>query len=214
MSDWHCIVNGRQHGPLSLEQIRQWVRDGRVLPGDPVWTDGMGDWTAAGKVPELSSAGAAGPPPAPPGAVLGRRPGGLTALAILNFVFGAGALFARMLRLSAVAESREVTGWFVTRALSESAAPSVNLVYAFYGLGLLVAALEIVAAIGYLGRKKVIGYFVGNAFAVLGIAYDVWAVILFWSVFGSFTLAFSALGFAYAVITLGALNIAYRRQFR
>jgi len=223
MGDWHCIVNGRQDGPLSLEQIRQWVRDGRVGPADPVWTEGMANWTPAGQVPELSAGGsaatpaarppAAPPPPPPAGALAGKRPGGLTALAALNFIFGAANVIWRGIMLAAVRESRGSDAPFLDCMLRGSSAPSAELVYLVYTLGLVAALMEILAGVGYLGRQKVLGYFVGNAFAILAIIYAILSVIVFWSVFHSYAVVFAAGELIYAGITLGVLNTGYRRQF-
>lgn len=72
MSNWYCLVAGKQYGPVSREQLQAWVLTGHVRPGDLVWTDGMGQWQPVAQVPELRPATdeTAGqtPPPAPPAA--------------------------------------------------------------------------------------------------------------------------------------------------
>jgi hypothetical protein len=61
-------ADGRQYGPISAEQIRQWIAEGRVESRTPVFTDGAKDWTFAGLLPEFAPLFAAGAPPtiAPP----------------------------------------------------------------------------------------------------------------------------------------------------
>ena len=69
MADWHCTVSGTKYGPVSLEQLRQWIAEGRVTAADLVWTEGMASWQPAAGVPELGGVGPA--PTATPGPVPG-----------------------------------------------------------------------------------------------------------------------------------------------
>ncbi len=60
MRQWHCLIGGQKYGPVSEEDLRAWIRQGRIRPADMVWADGMDEWTAAGSVPGLFDV--AGPP--------------------------------------------------------------------------------------------------------------------------------------------------------
>jgi Domain of unknown function (DUF4190)/GYF domain 2 len=62
-------TDGRQYGPVSAGQIRQWIAEGRVDRRTPVFTDGAENWTFAGLLPEFAGFFPAGAPPAiaPPG---------------------------------------------------------------------------------------------------------------------------------------------------
>ena len=42
------MVGGKRYGPISEEELRRWVAEGRVRPNDPVWTEGMAEWAPAG----------------------------------------------------------------------------------------------------------------------------------------------------------------------
>lgn len=44
---------GRQHGPYTLAELRQYVAEERVGPEDSVWCEGMTDWRPLAEVPEL-----------------------------------------------------------------------------------------------------------------------------------------------------------------
>ena len=57
MSQWYCAVEGRRYGPISEDELRQWIAEGRIRPNDYVWTEGMADWTPAGSVPGLFGPG-------------------------------------------------------------------------------------------------------------------------------------------------------------
>lgn len=62
MSDgrWHVAVDGTQHGPLTVDEIR--ARG--PLPADAlVWTEGMAEWLPASATPLAGLVGGAAPPP-------------------------------------------------------------------------------------------------------------------------------------------------------
>lgn len=63
---WYCWIEGQQYGPAHLNDVHGWIREGRLHPGDHVWSEGMAEWTAAGNIPELfpPAAGAAATPQA------------------------------------------------------------------------------------------------------------------------------------------------------
>jgi|ETNmetMinimDraft_26_1059896.scaffolds.fasta_scaffold50141_2 hypothetical protein len=55
MKQWYCTVKGQKYGPISKEQITQWIQQRRLTALDLVWQEGMADWTAAGQVAELQA---------------------------------------------------------------------------------------------------------------------------------------------------------------
>ncbi|MCD4825875.1 MAG: DUF975 family protein [Phycisphaerae bacterium] len=72
MNEWYCTVDGKQYGPVSLEELKQWIANGRVKPENLVWMSEMTDWVPASSVPELNAViaaavtGGAIPPSLPP----------------------------------------------------------------------------------------------------------------------------------------------------
>jgi len=78
MKQWYCTVKGQKYGPISKEQITEWIQQRRLIALDLVWQEGMTNWTAAGQVAELQplfvgtaageqAAGATPPPVYAPG---------------------------------------------------------------------------------------------------------------------------------------------------
>lgn len=65
-SDWYCTRNNQQEGPLSTEQVRRHLADGRLSPSDLVWRAGMPAWVPLSSVDELRAAAPAGAAPSPP----------------------------------------------------------------------------------------------------------------------------------------------------
>lgn len=131
----------------------------------------------------------------------GKRPGGLTALAVLNFVFGGlGAL--GMLALFALLDvAHKSTSGESTQEIVRS---SNGLIWASIMLSLLTTVLMIASGVGYLGQKRVLGRMVGNAYALVSIASS--AIGLSISGFGMMTLV----GLIYPVLTLILLNTTFK----
>jgi hypothetical protein len=60
--------DGKEYGPATPEQIRQWVAEGRVEHRTPIFVDGAKDWNFVGLLPEFAGFFAAPiNAPAPPG---------------------------------------------------------------------------------------------------------------------------------------------------
>jgi hypothetical protein len=47
--------DGREYGPATAEQIRQWVAQGRVESRTPIFVDGAKDWNFVGLLPEFAN---------------------------------------------------------------------------------------------------------------------------------------------------------------
>jgi hypothetical protein len=61
--------DGKEYGPATAEQIRQWIAEGRVERRTPVFADGAKDWSFVGLLPEfagLFDAPGTPPPITPP----------------------------------------------------------------------------------------------------------------------------------------------------
>jgi hypothetical protein len=131
----------------------------------------------------------------------GKRPGGLTALAVLNFVFGGLgalgllALFA-MLDVAHKASSGESTQELVRHGS--------GLVWTSILLGTLTTVLMIAAGVGYLGQKRVLGRMVGNGYAIVSLGSSVVGFML--SGFGMMTL----IGLIYPLLTVILLNTTFK----
>lgn len=45
--------DGKEYGPISLEQLKGWVAEGRIGPNSQIWRSDQGVWSTAGALPEL-----------------------------------------------------------------------------------------------------------------------------------------------------------------
>ena len=55
-------ADGKQYGPVTADQIRHWVREGRANGATQVQSEGAVDWKPISAVPELADVFAAAPP--------------------------------------------------------------------------------------------------------------------------------------------------------
>src|SRR4051812_3129029 len=71
-STWYYARAGNKFGPHSNEEINALAADGKILPNDLVWNEGMSIWTAAAKVDGLLPAPVAAAAPIAPPPMSGR----------------------------------------------------------------------------------------------------------------------------------------------
>jgi GYF domain 2/Domain of unknown function (DUF4190) len=65
-------ADGKQYGPVTVEQIRQWLAEGRARAETLVQAEGSTDWKPLGQFPEFATTAPAGvvPPSIPPASSL------------------------------------------------------------------------------------------------------------------------------------------------
>jgi len=137
----------------------------------------------------------------------GKRPYGLTALAVLNFVFvgfvavGAQALWARY---SLVPATPDVT--ITAYSLTQQDGPMILMAAI---LMLVSMTLLIVSGIGYIGQKKILGQRVGSIYGMIGIAGTVLVILVAKTGFGIETI----IGLTYPILTLVLLNTTFKEDF-
>jgi hypothetical protein len=143
------------------------------------------------------------------------RPGGLTALAVLNFVFtGLGLL--SLLALVAVLK-------FADQAMATASEKDRAAIAAFnemgmgpwamiVGSGLVTSVLLLVAGIGYLKMRRW-GWIAGNLYAFLAILTAILTVFLMPPTLGGGFNLMSIIGLIYPVLTAILLNTTFKAEF-
>jgi hypothetical protein len=128
-----------------------------------------------------------------------KRPGGLTALAVLNFVFaGLGTIgLLAFFALLSVAEGA---------AAAAEVKVSTGLLWALILLGFVRMGLLITAGVGYLKQKRFLGRTLGNTWAVLALADTGMGLAIVKTGFSVGTL----IGLVYPVLTLILLNTTFK----
>jgi len=145
----------------------------------------------------------------------GKRPGGLTALAVLNFVFSGWRLLTIMGMIAMFALMGQVAEHMEEPARSQwDALQAIGLPWLISLLALLAVSsvLLLVSGIGYIKQKKFMGRTLGNAYAVLAIISGIlFAVIMKPEIGGGFKIG-AIIWFIYPVLTLILLNSTFKED--
>ena len=162
----------------------------------------------------------------------GKRPGGLTALAVINFILGGISLLGILITVSGFQmrniEARE-------QMLDERIENDPNLVERnpevaeqkeqlelekkIYNnpnakiinfLSLVPAALLIASGIGYLKQKKMLGRMMGSLYAVTSIILGIVNLLIIYEIINKTFGLLGLIGFIYPVLTLFLLNVTFK----
>ncbi len=146
-----------------------------------------------------------------------KRPGGLTALAVFNFIFaGLGVIgfigFAVMLGFMDAIPTDDMEP--AQRAQIEAFQEMGTLFFvAILALMLVSLVLEIISGIGYLKQKRGMGWMVGNIYAVFSVVSGVVSGLMMKPELGGGFNIGAILGFVYPVLTLILLNSTFKEDF-
>jgi hypothetical protein len=132
----------------------------------------------------------------------GKRPGGLTALAVLNFVFAGLGILGLLALLALLSVADHATGG----KLEGAGGISKGAVYATLALGLVGSAIMLAAGVGYLKMKKFLGRTLGNTYAIISIGQSVVSLAVLKTGFGIGTI----IGLTYPVLTLILINTTFK----
>lgn len=148
----------------------------------------------------------------------GKRPGGLTALAVLNFVFGGFSALGILAMVAILAILNSVDGGAEMDEAKKEMAKAwqeigIGVFYAMMVIGALSAVLMIVSGIGYLKQKKFLGRTLGNVYAVLSIVSSIiTGMMVSAQAGGGFNIG-TIVGLIYPVLTLILLNSTFKEDF-
>lgn len=145
-----------------------------------------------------------------------KRPGGLTALAVINFVFcgfgllgilGLAAMFTFMgdMPSNNMNEAQRAQ----MEAFQNMGAPIFILIFV---LSLITSVLLLISGIGYLKQKKVLGWGVGNVYAIVSIVSNIISGLMFSSEIGGGFNIGTIIGLIYPVLTLILLNTTFKED--
>ena len=180
-------ADGKEYGPVSLEQLKDWVAAGRVNGQTQVKPEGSADWKRASELPEM--AGFLPPPPAPAGARAG-APSVITPvpaqarktnpLAITSFVLGLVSLVLCLLALTGI--PAVIFGHIARRQMRRSPVPQGGAGLAMTGLilGYLSLAFTLVLPAMLLpalakAKQRAQSVQCSNHMKQIGLAFHMWA---------------------------------------
>ncbi len=145
-----------------------------------------------------------------------KRPGGLTALAVINFIFsgwgfigllGLAAFFAFIGKIP-TDEMQEAQKAQI-EAFQNMGVPVFVIIFA---LSLISSVLLLLSGIGYLKQKKFLGRIIGSTYAVITIVSSVISGIMLAPEFdGGFNIG-TIIGLIYPILTLILLNTTFKED--
>ncbi len=143
-----------------------------------------------------------------------KRPGGLTALAVINFIFVGLALVGLASMMATY------VGLIPTDNMPEEhkaqieafQSMSLPLFVMIFAIAVISNVLLLLAGVGYLGQKKILGRTLGNAYAVISIVSSIVSGTMISSeAGGGFTIG-TLIGLVYPVLTLVLLNTTFKED--
>lgn len=148
------------------------------------------------------------------------RPGGVTALAVINFIFGAlgllgtVAMFALIPLMNMALDQGGDQMPPDQRAQVEAMADmSMSLLLVLGVISLVTAVLLILSGIGYLKLKKFLGRTLGNVYGVVGVVATVGQAALMPAAIGGGMNIMMLINLIYPVLTLFLLNVTFKEDF-
>jgi hypothetical protein len=151
----------------------------------------------------------------------GKRPGGLTALAVFNFIF-AGLGFLSVLSMGAliaIFSAAERSGAMKNasaeayKTLGQAGITRPAILIIVMAFSAISSVLLLISGIGYLKQKKLLGRMLGNFAALLSIIIAVVSVFMIpGRAGGGFSLGF-IFNIIYPLLTLILLNTTFKEDF-
>ncbi|MHC4819584.1 MAG: hypothetical protein ACYTF8_16185, partial [Planctomycetota bacterium] len=140
---------------------------------------------------------------------------GLTALAVINFVFGGLSVLSLLGLIAMFAILSSVPDSDAQEKMKEAweKAGGVGFLALMVGIGVVSTGLIITSGVGYLKQKKFLGRGLGNAYALLSIASSIFGGLMTPADAGGGFNLLSLIGFIYPVITLILINTTFKEDF-
>ncbi len=144
-----------------------------------------------------------------------KRPGGLTALAVLNFIFSGWGLLGIMGMITMIVLFGRMAEHMDEQARGQwEALQAIGLPWliCLIAVSVVSSILLLVSGIGYIKQKKFMGRTLGSAYAVVAIISAVLSVVMMKpEIGGGFNIG-AIIGFIYPVVTLILLNSTFKED--
>jgi len=150
-----------------------------------------------------------------------RRPGGLTALAVINLILGGlsalGALGSLVLIpfLGTMAEQASMENMPPAQQaqIAALADVSASVFLLLAAINVVTAVLLIASGIGYLKLRKFLGRTLGNAYGVVGVVSTLASMVALPAALGGGFNILVIVNLIYPALTLFLLNVTFKEDF-
>jgi hypothetical protein len=144
-----------------------------------------------------------------------KRPGGLTALAVINFIFGGLGIISSVFSFI----SMSMIGNISTSGMPESAKAKIealqkidpSLFAIMIGMGIISALLLLLSGIGYIKQKRVLGRIIGNVYGFYGILSVIISYLIIPKELGGQG-TWSIISIIYPILTLILLDTVFKND--
>ena len=178
----------KEYGPVTADQLRQWLAEGRINPQTQVLPEGATEWTTLGALPEFATASSAAPPalpsfppPTSAGATLVAGPAiGLIVTAILGALVQITSIIFNLAGASFLANSQ-----MPREAWANMFSGRIGVV-----AGMIAILVSVFILVGALKMKKLQGYGLAMTASILamipclspccviGLPIGIWALVV------------------------------------
>ena len=179
----------KEYGPVTADQLRQWLAEGRVNPQTQVLPEGATEWTTLGALPEFATASSAAPPtlpsfPAPASAAAALVAGPAIGL-IVTAILGALVQMVSLIRLLLVHNSMPVNSQMPGQAWVAMLSGPIGVV-----MSIIAILMSVVILLGALKMKKLESYGLAMTASILamipclspccviGLPIGIWALVV------------------------------------
>ena len=179
----------KEYGPVTADQLRQWLAEGRVNPQTQVLPEGATEWTTLGALPEFATASSAAPPtmpsfPAPASAAAALVAGPAIGL-IVTAILGALVQMVSLIRLLLMHTPMPANSQMPGQAWVAMLSGPIGMV-----MSILAILMSVVILLGALKMKKLESYGLAMTASILamipclspccviGLPIGIWALVV------------------------------------
>jgi hypothetical protein len=183
-------ADGREYGPISADQLRQWITEGRANAQTRVLLEGTSDWKPLSELPEFAASIPSAPPPpmpspgvsAPSTAALDQASGpaiGLIIVGILYFLAAGLSLLVRLLGASFLAANQMQRDPFAN-VFSGPAGIASALLSFLIGLLILLGGIKMkkLESYGLAMTASILAMLPCSICCVVGLPIGIWSLVI------------------------------------
>lgn len=144
------------------------------------------------------------------------RPGGLTALAVINFIFAAfsllgalGTIVGRMFIGNAPMDQMSEQQAAQIAAFQNMSVTTLTIIVC---MNIVYFLLLLLSGIGYLKLKRILGWLLGTVYGAVAIIYTILSTMVFSGASGKSFGVGAIIGLIYPVLTLILLNTVFKKN--
>jgi hypothetical protein len=160
-------ADGKEYGPITTEQLRQWIAEGRVNAQTKILAEGTTEWRTVSDFPEFAAAAPGTPTPSTPGPIPTIQPAGIPAASDAAAKVSGPAIGLIITAILGLLANLVGLLWQMVGGRAAGPPPGMNpqmeqffKVYTTFGMvsSVIAVALAVLILLGALKMKKLESY--------------------------------------------------------